>query len=236
MIMDHQAGLRRRHEGDRADRLPWDEVDHVLLDMDGTLLDRHFDNHFFEEALPRRYGERLGLDFFDAKRRLLAMYQAVEDRLEWADLEYWTRTLGIDLIALSRECEHLIGYLPDSVGFLERLRTMGKRVIVVTNAHPGGIDIKTGRTGLHRHVHGIVGAFDLGFLKRHPEFWLACQRRLGFDPSRTLYVDDDESCLAAAQRHGIRFVIHSAKSSSRLPAEPSARFPFVTTLRDVLIP
>ena len=27
----------------------WHQVDDVLLDMDGTLLDRHFDNFFFEE-------------------------------------------------------------------------------------------------------------------------------------------------------------------------------------------
>jgi putative hydrolase of the HAD superfamily len=34
--------------------LDWDRIDDVLLDMDGTLLDRHFDNFFFEEELPRR--------------------------------------------------------------------------------------------------------------------------------------------------------------------------------------
>ncbi|MEK9139458.1 MAG: haloacid dehalogenase, partial [Nitrospirota bacterium] len=33
----------------------WTHIDNVLLDMDGTLLDRHFDNFFFEEELPRRY-------------------------------------------------------------------------------------------------------------------------------------------------------------------------------------
>ena len=32
--------------------LNWDGIDDVLLDMDGTLLDRHFDNFFFEEELP----------------------------------------------------------------------------------------------------------------------------------------------------------------------------------------
>jgi 5'-nucleotidase len=35
-------------------QLNWNEIDEVLLDMDGTLLDRHFDNFFFEEELPRR--------------------------------------------------------------------------------------------------------------------------------------------------------------------------------------
>ncbi|MBH0176375.1 MAG: haloacid dehalogenase, partial [Nitrospira sp.] len=41
----------------------WDQIDDVLLDMDGTLLDRHFDNFFFEEELPRRYAILQGLPF-----------------------------------------------------------------------------------------------------------------------------------------------------------------------------
>ena len=48
---------------DSAFHLNWNEIDDVLLDMDGTLLDRHFDNFFFEEELPRRYAALHGLPF-----------------------------------------------------------------------------------------------------------------------------------------------------------------------------
>lgn len=211
----------------------WARVDDVLLDMDGTLLDRHFDNFFFEEALPRRYADTFGKDFEGSKQRLMQMYRAVEGRLEWADLEYWTRTLGVDVVALSREWAHLIEYLPDAVEFLRCLRAMGKRVTLVTNAHPGGIEIKTGRTGLDRQVDHIVGAFDLGCLKMQPGFWPACRNVVMFDPARTLYVDDDETCLAAAEEYGIRHIYHSAKSSSRLAPDPSARFPAISAFSDL---
>ncbi|HEC04859.1 MAG TPA: haloacid dehalogenase, partial [Thiothrix sp.] len=33
----------------------WDEIQTVFLDMDGTLLDLHFDNHFWLEHLPIHY-------------------------------------------------------------------------------------------------------------------------------------------------------------------------------------
>ena len=36
----------------------WNVIDTVLLDMDGTLLDLHFDNHFWMEHLPRVYAEK----------------------------------------------------------------------------------------------------------------------------------------------------------------------------------
>ena len=41
--------------------LPWSDIDTVLLDMDGTLLDLHFDNHFWLEHLPQRYAELHGV-------------------------------------------------------------------------------------------------------------------------------------------------------------------------------
>ena len=59
----------------------WHQVDDVLLDMDGTLLDRHFDNFFFEEELPRRYATKYGLDAAEAREKLFALYRSVEGEL-----------------------------------------------------------------------------------------------------------------------------------------------------------
>ena len=66
--------------------LNWDRIDDVLLDMDGTLLDRHFDNFFFEEELPRRYAAALGVSFVAARACLMALYRSVEGQLAWTDL------------------------------------------------------------------------------------------------------------------------------------------------------
>lgn len=213
----------------------WSAVDDVLLDMDGTLLDRHFDNYFFEEALPQRYAEKHGLPLGEAQEKLLSMYQAVEGTLDWADLHYWTHTLGIDVVELTREHDGLMRFLPHAVEFLEYIRARGKAISLVTNAHFTNVAIKTAKTGLDRYVDRIVGAFDVGYLKMNPAFWPACQRLVGFDPARAFYLDDDESCLVAARAYGIRHVLHSAKSSSRLPPEPSSRFQSVESLRDFVL-
>jgi len=68
----------------------------------------------------------------------------------------------------------------------------------------------------------------VGYLKMRPEYWPHCQRLLGFDPTRSLYMDDDEGCLIAAQQFGVAHLIHSAKSSSQLPPAPLAQFISVT--------
>jgi len=208
--------------------LNWDEIDDVLLDMDGTLLDRHFDNFFFEEELPRRYATLHGLQLEESRDTLMAMYRSVEGELAWTDLHYWTKRVGIDVVALHRELDHMIGFLPGAEEFLRDLRRLGKRVTIVTNAHEAGVLVKTAKTGLDQHVDRIVNAFEVGYLKMRPEYWPRCQQLLGFDPTRSLFVDDDEGCLIAAQQFGVAHLIHSAKSSSQLPPSPLAQFVSVT--------
>ena len=50
--------------------IDWDDIDTVLLDMDGTLLDLHFDNFFWMHYMPRRYAEIHQRDEADSRRQL----------------------------------------------------------------------------------------------------------------------------------------------------------------------
>ena len=202
----------------------WSQINDVLLDMDGTLLDRHFDNLFFEEELPRRYAELHSMTFEAARDRLMSMYRSVEGELAWTDLHYWTKRIGIDVVAMTKELDHLITFLPGAEEFLRNLRQMGKRVTIVTNAHESGVSIKTARTGVDRYVDRVVNAFEVGYLKMRPEYWPNCQRLVRFEPKRSLFVDDDEGCLVAAQNFGVAHLLHSAKSSSQLAPARSSIF------------
>ena len=212
----------------------WNQIDDVLLDMDGTLLDRHFDNFFFEEELPRRYAVKHGLTFEEARVQLMAMYRSVEGELAWTDLHYWTKRVGIDVVAMHRELDHMIGFLPDAEAFLLALRRLGKRVTILTNAHRAGVDVKTAKTGLDRHVDRIVDAFEVGWLKMRSEYWPSCRHLVGFDPARALYIDDDEQCLAAAEHFGIGRIFHRSKSSSQVSAVPSVRFASIENFQTIL--
>ncbi|HMS82516.1 MAG TPA: HAD hydrolase-like protein [Nitrospira sp.] len=212
----------------------WSQIDDVLLDMDGTLLDRHFDNFFFEEELPRRYAVLHSLSFDEARDRLMTMYRSVEGELAWTDLNYWTRRVGIDVVAMHKELNHMIGFLPGAEDFLLSLRRYGKRVTIITNAHSTGVSVKVAKTGLDQYVDRIVDAFEVGYLKMRPEYWPNCQRLLGFDPARSFFMDDDEGCLIAAQAFGVAHLVHSARSSSQLPPVPLPQFLSITGFAPLL--
>jgi 5'-nucleotidase len=57
---------------------------------------------------------------------------------------------------------------------------------------------------------------------------------VGFDPKRALYIDDDEQCLAAAERFGVGRIFHRSKSSSQVPAVPSSRFASIESFQTIL--
>ncbi|MGH8370476.1 MAG: haloacid dehalogenase, partial [Gammaproteobacteria bacterium] len=99
----------------------WSEIRTVLLDMDGTLLDLHFDNHFWLEHVPLRYAERHGLDPEQALAELMPRFREMEGTLQWYCLDHWSRELDLDIVALKREVAYLIKVLPEVETFLQRV-------------------------------------------------------------------------------------------------------------------
>lgn len=69
----------------------WDSIQTVFLDMDGTLLDLHYDNHFWLAHVPQRYAEQHGMDPESAHADLAVRYQRVVGTMQWYCVDYWTR-------------------------------------------------------------------------------------------------------------------------------------------------
>ena len=61
----------------------WTQIDSILLDLDGTLLDLNFDLHFWLEYLPEVYSEKHNISHKQAKDILLPMLNAVKGKLDW---------------------------------------------------------------------------------------------------------------------------------------------------------
>jgi len=187
--------------------IDWDAIDLVLLDMDGTLLDLRFDNHFWLEHVPQRYAEARGIGLGEAKEELLRRYRDRAGTLEWYCVDHWSRELGLDIALLKEEVDHLIAVHPHVLELLDALAEAGKRRVLVTNAHQRSIALKLRRTDLGAHLDAVVCAHDLGVPKEDRSFWGALQRVEPFDPERTLFVDDNEDVLRSARDGGLRWLL-----------------------------
>jgi HAD superfamily hydrolase (TIGR01509 family) len=212
----------------------WDEVTWVLLDMDGTLLDKHFDDYFWETLVPEEYARRQGMPLALARDLVFARYQREEGTLNWTDIDFWSRELDLDIPALKEGIRHLIEVHPDTQDFLKFLRLKDKRIALVTNAHYKTLNLKLNHTGLLDYFDAVISSFDLGAPKEEPHFWEILLARLNFDPAHTLLVDDNADALAAARAFGIKYPFFKAKSSSQLGPETHPDFRSIESFHELM--
>lgn len=203
--------------------IDWREIDTVLLDMDGTLLDLHFDSHFWLEHLPRRYRELHQLDEA-SQEALRARIIGEQGSLNWYSLAYWSRELGVDIVALKREVQHLIGLRGDALDFLKWLKLAHPRVVLATNADRASLSLKLPLTGLESYLDAIVSSEDVGAAKEEQAFWFALQEIEAFDPARTLFIDDNPRVLESAREFGIKYLLGIKQPDSQRPEKELQEF------------
>lgn len=195
----------------------WEQIDTVLLDMDGTLLDLHFDNYFWLQHLPLRYAEKHRLHPQTALDRLTAEFKRHEGSLNWYCLDFWSQALELDIPELKQEVKHKIRFRPNVQDFLARLQQNGKKAFIVTNAHRDSIALKLHTTGLDSLVNQIICAHDLALPKENPAFWDKLQQQQPFAKEATLLVDDSLPVLQSARQYGIRFLLTILQPDSQQP-------------------
>jgi putative hydrolase of the HAD superfamily len=214
-------------------RLPWDDIDTVLLDMDGTLLDLKFDNWFWQQHVPLAYATRHGLTPTEAMADLEPRFQATQGQLAWYCLDHWSRELSLDLRAMKQEVREHIGWLAGAADFLERLRRTGKQRWLVTNAHPDTFAIKDARVGLAPFFDAVYSTHAFGVPKENDDFWPRLQAAAPFDPARALFVDDSVPVLSAARRFGIRWIRAVRRPDSRHPPRPIETFEGIDSVAEL---
>jgi putative hydrolase of the HAD superfamily len=213
----------------------WAQIDLVMLDMDGTLLDRHFDDYFWEHFVPEVYARNNQLTGDVARQQLRKKYQAREGTLAWTNLDFWSDELGLDIPVLKIQVDHLIAIHPYVVLFLEYCRGLGKRVWLVTNAHSKTLDIKMAKTALRDHFDRLICAEEVGVAKEDPGFWQRLQCLHAYNPERTLLVDDTEKVLVSAAQGGIQKLICVARPSSRAAIRHSQQFTSITYFKELIL-
>ena len=214
--------------------LEWGGIDHVLLDMDGTLLDLRFDTEFWLEHLPGRYADAHGLSAAEALARIRARMDDLRGQLSWYCIEKWSDALELDVAALKRELAGGIRYRETALAFLEALSASPKRTLIVTNAHPATIDIKLHRTGLDRYVDGIVSSHDHGAAKEEDGFWHSLREHHAFEPARTLFIDDNLPVLRAARRFGIDRLLAVSHPDSGAEGKDTEEFASIRWFTEIM--
>ncbi|WP_194756171.1 GMP/IMP nucleotidase [Aliidiomarina indica] len=215
--------------------LDWTTIDTVLLDMDGTLLDLRYDNHFWNEQLHLHYARVHQTSAEDAAARLQTEFAKVAGTLNWYCLEYWQQRLQLPIRELKRETTDLIRLRPDTKAFLGELKNAGKQVALITNAHPDALALKNEITNLATLCPTQFSTHEFGYCKEYQELWSALHQRFPFDPERTLFIDDGEHILDSARSFGIRYTVGIINPDSGQPQKQFSRHPAISNFRELAL-
>lgn len=215
-------------------RVNWADIEWVILDMDGTILDLAFDNYFWRELLPERYAQRRGLALDAARAELAPRFAEVQHTLPWYCTDHWSRVTGLDLATLKREVRARIAPLQGAVEFLHAVKASGRQLWLATNAHRDSWALKLEHTQLTSLFDEIHSSHDFGVAKEDARFWTRLAAKSGFDARRALFADDSLPVLQAARDYGIAQVVAIRHPDSTLPKRDLRDMAAVDRLADLL--
>lgn len=217
--------------------LNWEKINYVILDMDGTLLDLHFDNYFWQSHIPSKYAAAHNITLKAAQEYLHIETSKVSGKIEWYCLDYWTEKLDLPIVELKREIQHKIALRPDTLPFLDALKRANKKVVLVTNAHQDSLSLKVERTALDKHIDLLISTHQYGTTKESQTLWQKLQADLKFDKESTLFVDDSLTILDSAKKFGIQHLLAVANPDSQRPpvsADHLKGYPYITDYRKII--
>jgi putative hydrolase of the HAD superfamily len=208
-------------------RPDWSGIDTICLDLDGTLLDQAYDNHIWRDLVPQRFAAAHALDLPAAHTEIARRFEARRGTLSWYCIDHWSRDLGIDIGALHREVRSIVAWLPGAREFLTRARNAGKKLLLLTNSHPVALAVKHEQTGVLDYLDASATSHEFGHPKEHAQFWRVAIERFGFEPERSLFVDDNSRMLEAASHAGVRWVFGVRHWDTQAPRREHLHHPSV---------
>jgi putative hydrolase of the HAD superfamily len=203
--------------------------------MDGTLLDLNFDLYFWLEYLPLAFAKKHHISHQQAKDKILPLLESEAGKLHWYCLDYWQKTLNLDIVQLKKEVAHLIQVHPFVLNFLSRARQQKKRIFLITNAHPKAISLKMSHTQLTHYFDRIISSHQYGFAKEEQNFWKKLQTDINFNKQTCAFFDDSLAVLTSAKEYGIKQVIAINKPSSKKPILPIKNFINIENFKQILL-
>ena len=214
--------------------IPLNEIQFVLLDMDGTLLDLYFDDYFWGHLVPEKYAERHDMTFGAAKDYLYKTYKSHEKTLNWCDIDFWSKELKLDIPALKEQIRHLIEVHPHVIDFLKLMKKQRKKIFLLTNAHYKTVKIKFKKTQIGEYFDDILCSFNVGHPKEFIEFWQGAQKKLKFDTEHSLFIDDTEDVMRTARDFGIKYLLFKTYASPKLEVKESKEFLTIRDFRELM--
>jgi putative hydrolase of the HAD superfamily len=185
------------------------DIDCMLVDMDGVILDNTYDNNFWQNQIPGVISKNKNISFEDAKRLAVQIFNYKKNTKDWYDVDYWSNMLNVDIEAEKRSS---ISF--DRIQLYEGVtETLNKlkdnfRLILITNAHRKTLNIKLEKYDLNPYFENMICAHELHYVKENIQLWYMLKSRFKLDYTKTLLIEDTINNIKVGLSAGISQAVY----------------------------
>ena len=185
------------------------DIECLLIDMDGVILDNAYDNDFWQNQIPEVIADSKGIAFDDAKRLAIQIFNYKKNTKDWYDVDYWSNMLSIDIEAQKRS-EKSFSKISLYDGVIDTLSALKnkKKMILITNAHRKTLNIKLEKYNLTPYFDEMVCAHELNYVKEDIQLWYMLRSKYRLDYEKTLLVEDTINNINVGLSAGISGAIY----------------------------
>ena len=185
------------------------DIECLLIDMDGVILDNAYDNDFWQNQIPEVIADNKGIAFDDAKRLAIQIFNYKKNTKDWYDVDYWSNMLNIDIEAQKRS-EKSFSRISLYDGVIDTLSVLKNKTktILITNAHRKTLNIKLEKYNLNPYFDEMVCAHELNYVKEDIQLWYMLRSKYRLDYEKTLLVEDTINNINVGLSAGISGAIY----------------------------
>ena len=185
------------------------DIECLLIDMDGVILDNAYDNDFWQNQIPEVIADSKGIGFDDAKRLAIQIFNYKKNTKDWYDVDYWSNMLDIDIEAQKRS-EQSFSKISLYDGVIDTLNVLKNKtkMILITNAHRKTLNIKLEKYNLTPYFDEMVCAHELHYVKEDIQLWYMLRSKYRLDYEKTLLVEDTINNINVGLSAGISGAIY----------------------------
>jgi len=143
------------------------------------------------------YSAKKRVSFDDARKAVKREYDKIgRERLEWYDLQYWTRKFDLNVAwqELLRYFEHKIKTYPEVPKVLEELKKRGFRLIIVTNARREFAELELRKAKIENYFERVFSSTsDFALVKKMVSLYQRVCNILEISPQEMIHIGDDRN-------------------------------------------
>jgi len=185
------------------------DIECLLIDMDGVILDNAYDNDFWQNQIPEVIADSKSIAFDDAKRLAIQIFNYKKNTKDWYDVDYWSNMLDIDIEAQKRS-EKSFSRISLYDGVIDTLSVLKNKtkMILITNAHRKTLNIKLEKYNLNPYFDEMVCAHELNYVKEDIQLWYMLRSKYRLDYEKTLLIEDTINNINVGLSAGISGAIY----------------------------